>query len=66
MLFSLGVGVVYVAFLRLFQTRPHFGELSKSKPCKLYGDEAKSRCEPSCRKAITKPRDISQPSEGRQ
>lgn len=39
-------GVVYVAFLLLFQTCPHFGELSKSKLSKLYGDEAKSRCEP--------------------
>ena len=45
MLLSLGEGVVYVAFLRLFQTHPHFGELSKSKPSKLYGDEAESRCE---------------------
>ena len=25
---------------------PHFRELSKSKLGKLYGDEAKSRCEP--------------------
>ena len=50
MLLSLGEGVVYVAFLRLFQTHPHFGELSKSKPSKLYGDEAKSRCEPRTRK----------------
>ena len=46
MLLSLGVGVVYVAFLLLFQTHPHFGELSKSKPSKLYDDEAESRCEP--------------------
>ena len=46
MLLSLGAGVVYVAFLLLFQTRPHFGERSKFKPSKLYGDEAKPRCEP--------------------
>lgn len=39
-------GVVYVAFLLLFQTHPHFGELSKSKPSKLYGDEVESRYEP--------------------
>lgn len=66
MLLRLGEGVVYVAFLLLFQPRPHFGELSKSKPSKLYDDEAESRCEPSCRKAITKPKDISQPFDGRQ
>lgn len=29
---------------------PHFCELSKSKPLKLYGDEAKSRCEPHTEK----------------
>ncbi len=45
MLLSLGEGGVYVAFLRLFQTHPHFGKLSKSKPSKLYDDEAESRCE---------------------
>ena len=39
-------GVAYVAFLPLFQTHPSFGVLSKSKPSKLYGDEAESRCEP--------------------
>ena len=38
--------LIYGAFLLLFQTRPHFGELSKSKPSKLYGGEAESRCEP--------------------
>lgn len=45
MLPSLREGVVNTAFLLLFQTRPHFGEPSKSKPSKLYSDEAKSRCE---------------------
>ena len=44
MLPSLREGVVCDAFLLLFQTRPLFGELSKSKLSKLYGDEAKSRC----------------------
>lgn len=39
-------GGVYVAFLLLLQTRPHFRELSKSKPSKLYGGEVESRCEP--------------------
>ena len=57
-------GGVYVAFLLLFQTRPLFGELSKSKLSKLYGDEAESRCEPSCRNAIPTLRDISEASRG--
>ena len=64
MLHGLGEGGVYVAFLQLFQTCPHFGELSKSKPSKLYGDEAESRCEPSCRNAIPTLRDISEASRG--
>ena len=42
--------LIYGAFLLLFQTRPHFGELSKSKPSQLYSDEAKSRCEPHTEK----------------
>ena len=57
-------GGVYVAFLLLFQTRPLFGELSKSKLSKLYGDEAESRCEPSCRNAIPTLRDISEAPRG--
>ena len=46
MLPILSKGGVYVAFLLLFQRRPHFGELSKSKLSKLYGGEVESRCEP--------------------
>lgn len=73
MLLSLGEGVVYVAFLRLFQTHPHFGELSKSKPSKLYGDEAESRCKPcvempsqSQRISVSPLMDGSQKAEGYQ
>lgn len=61
---SLGEGGIYVAFLQLFQTCPHFGELSKSKLGKLYGDEAESRGEPSYRNAIPTLRDISEASRG--